>query len=375
MGLRDDAPFFIGATDNGFGNTQVKNTILAEANTFRQEASFGFSEIHPLPPAYLHGRPEIQQWLAEHGAEFGYPGGPEWVLQKTDDYADWCDANGFGFALRAIITKNPGANSWVKALPMADARLELRRHANFLVDRYVPRPSVYRIIIGNEMFHSGGNLNPNHYWAFGSIAEYRNTIVSVIKTIRTRIKNQHGNKEIDLLVNDFGGEYNEIWPGKTQGKATGMYYEMREWELRGAKIDTWGAQWHLWMHPDPATEPVGQRHVSMEQARDVLIAFHNAGYKTAITELDVAIAGTSDPASLYERQADIYRDIATAAVQSGPMHTEVCFWGLDDKNWRWYPFYGNPLTDPTIHHDRTEQVCGDYLCRKPAYYGFQEGLA
>jgi len=116
-------------------------------------------------------------------------------------------------------------------------------------------------------------------------------------------------------------------------------------------IDGIGVQ----MHVDGSNPP---------SREDIIRTMKGYGVPVYITEMDVNMKDVDvNNENRLKQQADVYKDIMQAALDSGVCES-FCFWGIGDKySWiettKSYPFY-SPNADPTPFDDNLQP--------KPAYY-------
>jgi endo-1,4-beta-xylanase len=154
-----------------------------------------------------------------------------------------------------------------------------------------------------------------------------------------------------LFYNDGGGE-------TVNAKSDAMFEMVRDFRKRGVPIDGVGLQMHIFdMNPD------------IEGIRRNIARFSALGVQVHITELDVALpVGPDGGASAADllRQAEIYRQVASACLQSRGC-TAIQTWGFTDK-WSWVGSRTKHVQGAALLFDR------DYA-PKPAYGALRDALA
>jgi len=151
--------------------------------------------------------------------------------------------------------------------------------------------------------------------------------------------------------------YNEAEAETVGPKSDAIYAMVRDFRQRGVPIDGVGLQMHIAnMRADVAS-------ISANIAR-----FTALGVQVQITEMDVALpldangnARTED----LQRQADIYRAIATACV-SHPGCTAIQTWGFTDK-YSWIGSHSKQTQGAALLFDRNYRP-------KPAYEALRDVL-
>ncbi len=126
------------------------------------------------------------------------------------------------------------------------------------------------------------------------------------------------------------------------------------------------------LHSKNLIDNVGlQMHINQSKwnppsKENMIRAFQSYGIPVAITELDVNMSdatGTDQEKNL--KQAEIYKNIFEACIESGVCHN-INFWGVGDK-YSWYIYaLDKPNANPTILNDD--------LSPKTAYYAITQVL-
>ena len=151
--------------------------------------------------------------------------------------------------------------------------------------------------------------------------------------------------------------YNEAGAQVINAKSDAIYAMVRDFKRRGVPIDGIGFQMHIGnLNPDIAS-------ISENIAR-----FTALPVQVHITEMDVAIPvdanGRARPEDL-QRQAEIYRDIATACLSHSGC-TAIQTWGFTDK----YSWIGSH----TKHTKGAALPFDQYYQPKPAYDALRVAL-
>lgn len=152
--------------------------------------------------------------------------------------------------------------------------------------------------------------------------------------------------------------YNEAEAEAINAKSDAIYAMVRDFRQRGVPIDGVGLQMHIsnW-HADIAS-------ISANIAR-----FTGLGVQIHITEMDVALPveaeGNARPEDL-QRQANIYREIATACMAHRGC-TAIQTWGFTDK-YSWIGSHSKKTQGAALLFDR------NYLA-KPAYGALRDTFA
>ena len=152
--------------------------------------------------------------------------------------------------------------------------------------------------------------------------------------------------------------YNEAEAEVVNPKSDAIYAMVRDFRQRGVPIDGVGFQMHIEnLHADVAS-------ISTNIKR-----FTGLGVQVHITEMDVALPVDSNGnarAEDLQRQADIYRQIATACL-SHPGCTAIQTWGFTDK-YSWIGSHSKQTQGAALLFDRNYRA-------KPAYLALRNTLA
>jgi endo-1,4-beta-xylanase len=152
--------------------------------------------------------------------------------------------------------------------------------------------------------------------------------------------------------------YNEAEAETINPKSDAIYAMVRDFRQRGVPIDGVGFQMHI------ANLRADAASISANINR-----FTALGVQVHITELDVALPvdanGDPRPEDL-QRQADIYRDIASACL-SHPGCTAIQTWGFTDK-YSWIGSHSKKTQGAALLFDRNYRA-------KPAYDALRKTLA
>jgi endo-1,4-beta-xylanase len=152
--------------------------------------------------------------------------------------------------------------------------------------------------------------------------------------------------------------YNEAGAEVVNPKSDAIYAMVRDFRRRGVPIDGVGLQMHIEnLRADAASISANIRR------------FTALGVQVQITEMDVALPvdphGNPRPEDL-QRQADIYREVATACL-SHPGCRAIQTWGFTDK-YSWIGSHSKQTHGAALPFDR------DYVA-KPAYEALRNALA
>jgi endo-1,4-beta-xylanase len=152
--------------------------------------------------------------------------------------------------------------------------------------------------------------------------------------------------------------YNEAGAEVMNPKSDAIYAMVRDFRQRGVPIDGVGFQMHV---------ANLQSDVSSVSAN--IKRFTALGVQIHITEMDVALpvdaSGSPRPEDL-QKQADIYREVATACL-SHPRCTAIQTWGFTDK-YSWIGSHSKGTQGAALPFDRNYGA-------KPAYQALRDALA
>lgn len=158
--------------------------------------------------------------------------------------------------------------------------------------------------IANEMFQGNGQRRLN--W-FGRPIDIRHKIQAA----------KEANPNAEIFIDDYSAE-------EVNDKSTGLLNYMKQLKQEGNAIDGIGFQGHFSLKYPP----------NYTSVRENVRRFAQAGFKVAYTEFDVAIDGVSGTEDeKRQRQADVYRQIATICKEESNC-TMFMLFGMDDnRSW------------------------------------------
>lgn len=177
-------------------------------------------------------------------------------------------------------------------------------------------------------------------------------------------------RDVQLIINDYGAE-------EWNTKSTRLFdYVVKMRDERNVPIDGVGFQMHLW---------ASRGEPNWISIRANFQRFADAGFDIYITELDVPIIETLDPANRVptpaelERQRVFYEEVARIAVEQ-PAVKSLFMWDYADP-WSWLHPVRNDSMSPFVERDVFTYAAlfgGESITsqpsRKPAYDGLLEGL-
>jgi endo-1,4-beta-xylanase len=152
--------------------------------------------------------------------------------------------------------------------------------------------------------------------------------------------------------------YNEAGAEVVNPKSDAIYAMVRDFRQRGVPIDGVGFQMHI-----------ANLHADVVSISDNIKRFTALGVQVHITEIDVALrvdASGSPRADDLQKQADLYREVATACLSHRGC-TAIQTWGFTDK-YSWIGWHSKKTQGAALPFDRNYGA-------KPAYEALRDVLA
>lgn len=282
------------------------------------------------------------------------PEGPgRFLWDFTDAAVDFARQHGMHVEAQHLAWGNPdNLPDWLKD-PVAGYQGQklltvLRNHVQSVVGRYKGRIAQWSVV--NEPFEADGSYksdptrwswwNINSPWSDGVDPDYIE--------LAFRTANQADPKAI-LYLNEWGAE--EMNP-----KADAVYNLVSRLRAKQVPIHAVGMEMHL-----HAEHPLDKESVVANMQR----LHEDLGMDVLITEFTVSLSkieGTDD--EKFQVQANMYRDMFDALVESGAGNSFAIF-GVSDDGYE-TDETGNPYPQPTI--------LDEFYQPKPAYYALQREL-
>lgn len=165
-----------------------------------------------------------------------------------------------------------------------------------------------------------------------------------------------------LIFNDFNNESPR--DGDTSQIIDNMYHTVKTLKQKGVSIDAVGMQMHLLLNWSIPIAP------SKDDVMSTMKRFAELGVRIYITEFDMDLTTqTGTQAEKWDYQAQVYRDMFEACLESGVCDS-FATWGISDStSWITCEFPGcinKPDADPSMFDKEFEP--------KPAYFAIRDVL-
>jgi len=210
----------------------------------------------------------------------------------------------------------------------------LREHVHTVAGRYRGRIDTWDVV--NEAVMDDGSMRET-VWYDAMGEEYLDLAFEWANEVAP---------EADLYYNDYDAdEINE--------KSDGIYDLVSGMLDRGVPIDGVGLQLHA-LDPKPDPQAVAEN----------VRRFQELGLDVEITEMDVAYPKESAPENHDEAQAEYYREVVEACLETGV--DTLVVWGVRDSD-SWIPGWFPHLTEEPLLFDERNNP-------KPAYHAVREAL-
>lgn len=293
--------FFIGAAINN-GVIEEKDSLATEL--LKKE----FNSITPE---------NIMKWMHIH------PSNDKFNFEIADKYVDFGDRNDLHIVGHTLVWHSQLAD-WVTQIKDSLAMtVSLKNHINTIVNRYKGRIDSWDVV--NEALNEDGTLRKSIFLEVLGDSYLELAFETVAKA----------DPEVQLTYND----YNLTNPEKRAG-AIRLVKNLQE---KDVKIDAVGMQGH-WNLEGP----------TLEEIENSIIAYHEAGVKVLISELDITVLPNpwdlegaevsqnfegdelmnpypeSLPDSIQDKLAKRYQDIFKLFRKHRDKIDRVTFWGIND---------------------------------------------
>ncbi|GAB4233716.1 MAG: hypothetical protein Kow00109_06520 [Acidobacteriota bacterium] len=257
----------------------------------------------------------------------------------ADALVEFAQANQMAVRGHTLVWHNQ-LPSWVSSGNFTKEELMavMRRHIQTLVGRYRGKVAHWDVV-NEALDDSPGNplretvfletIGPEYIdWAFRWAHE--------------------ADPDAKLFYNDYGIE-------DLGSKSDRTYQLVRDLKERGVPIHGVGFQFHLRLPWAP----------TKTRMKENFARFTELGLEVAVTELDVGIPTPGITAEELERQAEIYRNVLEACLETEGCKTFVT-WGFTDKH-TWIPGFTDGKYDAPLPWDENYQP-------KPAFFALLETL-
>lgn len=293
--------FFIGAAINN-GVIEEKDSLATEL--LKKE----FNSITPE---------NIMKWMHIH------PSNDKFNFEIADKYVDFGDRNDLHIVGHTLVWHSQLAD-WVTQIKDSLAMtVSLKNHINTIVNRYKGRIDSWDVV--NEALNEDGTLRKSIFLEVLGDSYLELAFETAAKA----------DPEVQLTYND----YNLTNPEKRAG-AIRLVKKLQE---KDVKIDAVGMQGH-WNLEGP----------TLEEIENSIIAYHEAGVKVLISELDITVLPNpwdlegaevsqnfegdelmnpypeSLPDSIQDKLAKRYQDIFKLFRKHRDKIDRVTFWGIND---------------------------------------------
>lgn len=265
-------------------------------------------------------------------------------LAFADTKTNFALRNGMRIRAHPLIWGYKNPDYWEKG-DLTSEQLEsvMKNHITSLMTRY---PMIAEWNVVNEaIYYNNGSIGfDNNVWYRTFGVEYIDMAFQFAR---------EANPKAILIYNDYGIET----PGP---KADAVYNLISDLKTKGVPVDGIGMQFHM-----KATNPPKKDEMIANMKR-----FAALGIGVYITELDVNLFGLSGTKEEKEAtQAQIYKDIVEACLQSGACKS-ITIWGISDKfSWLLQPEFQN------LGGGDAPLIFDDDYSPKPAYYAIRDALA
>lgn len=268
----------------------------------------------------------------------------QWGFAFADTKINFALRNGMRIRAHPLIWGYKNPDYWEKGnLTPEQLKSAMENHITSLLTRY-PMIAEWNVVNEAIYYYNGSIGFDNNVWYRTFGAQY------IDMAFRFARK---ANPKAVLIYNDYDIET----PGP---KADAVYNLIRDLKAKGIPIDGVGMQFHV-----KATNPPRKDEMIENMQR-----FAALGVGVYITELDVNLFGLSGTKEeKWARQAQIYKDIVEACLESGVCKS-ITIWGISDKfSWLLQPEFQN------LGGGDAPLIFDESYNPKPAYYAIRDALA
>lgn len=348
------------ADNPAVGNFECEKLTLKDVSNIPVAISFGNEQKKAETEGIINEVDRITS--TEFFASIIWKGENTFDFSKSDHIVDYASKNGKQVHAHCLVypleTVNPG---WITSFQGSNEQLE-QHFKNFItatVSRYKGKVKGYDIT--NELFAFSSSETQESWLRsrFSSDQEFFDFIGRCFRYAHAADPNAV------LFYNDYGHEFSN----NDFEKSRAIVEQIKKWQEEGVPVHGYGLQIHTNIY-----RPI--EHI--ERALEMAVS---TGLQVHISELDIAVnwsdydVNTKSPGvqglssvsdELKEEQKKMYRKVAEAYKKVVPANQQygITLWDLCDKySWlNWNRFEAGTPFD-------------DNYSRKPAFYGFMEGLS
>lgn len=290
-------------------------------------------------------------------------GGPDqFDFTQADRSVDWAIQNGKDVHTHCLVYAHPSVNpEWLKSFRGNNQEFEevIKNFITTTVSRYKGKVKGYDI--ANELYgYNNGQID--NTWLrqrFSSDQEYLDFIGRCYRYAHEADPNAL------LFYNDYGQEFSN----NNHEKSRAIVEQINKWKQQGVPIHGYGLQVHTNIY-----RPIEHIERALEMAVSTGLQVHISELDVSVNYADWDINGVQGGVKglsyaddyVKQQQREMYRKIAVAYKKVVPPSQQygITTWDLCDKySWlNWSRFEAGTLFD-------------EYYQRKPAFYGFMEGLS
>lgn len=259
----------------------------------------------------------------------------QFTFKVADRLVAFARRNGMRMRGQALVSTASYANAqWLNGLSADDLAQALRNHVGQVIGHF--KGIVQEWTVVNEPYQPPYRQNDPFYTALGY--DYIDMAFQAAR---------EADPAATLIYNDSQNHF-------AKGINTQLTHDIVQRLAAKGLLDAVGLQMHIDASKLPATD-------------DVIATMQSYGLPVCVTEFDVdmqRVSGSRD--ERFALQAQVYRDMLTAALTSGVCKSFTT-WGIGDKDSWWVRDRGEPDAAATLYDDD--------LNPKPAYYAVRDVLS
>ncbi|MDG5472351.1 endo-1,4-beta-xylanase [Jeotgalibacillus sp. ET6] len=267
-----------------------------------------------------------------------HPEKDRFSFDRTDELIELAEENDMEIRGHTLVWGEE-IPQWVYEQAVDEERTKqvLKLHIQMLVERYKGRVNEWDVV--NEAWNDDGTFREN-FW-------YRMMGPSYIPLAFSWAS--EADPEAVLYYNDYGIEKENV-------KAASMFNYLNKWKREGYPIHGIGVQAHL-----DAADP----GISIEEMKTNFAKWGQAGFVTAVTELDIKLQNMGEPRNeRLDTQAELYGDITAMCMKESSCQG-VTVWGAGDAE-SWLISQESEKAEPLLFDDNWVE--------KPAYHAVKKSL-